>query len=63
MIALVTFPINLFLKYIPDHFCPLLGDEDPEDVRIAEEDYEILRAKGEKNAKDIAMKKLNTISK
>jgi len=41
------------LKYIPDHLCPILGDEDPEDVQIAEEDYEILRAKGEKMAREI----------
>jgi len=56
LIALVTFPINLFLKYVPDHLCPILGDEDPEDVRIAEEDYEVLRTKGEKMAIEINKK-------
>lgn len=54
LIALVTFPINLFLKFVPDAMCPMLGDEDPEDVKIAAEDYEMLRAKGERNAKEIA---------
>ena len=54
LIALVTFPINLGLKYVPDTLCPILGDEDPEDVRLAEEDYEILRAKGERNARELA---------
>merc|ERR1712167_110173 len=53
LIALVTFPINLFLKFVPDHFCMVLGDEDPEDVRAAEMDYEILKAKGEKIAIEI----------
>ena len=57
LIALVTFPINLFLKYVPDTMCLTLGDEDPADVRAAEEDYEVLRAKGERNAKEIAARK------
>ena len=51
MIALVTFPINLFLKFVPDTCCFTLGDENPEDVEAAAEDYEELRAKGERNAK------------
>ena len=54
LIALVTFPINLFLKFVPDNMCQMLSDEDPEDVKIAAEDYEMLRAKGERNAKEIA---------
>lgn len=29
VISLVTFPINLFLKFVPDTMCPVLGDEDP----------------------------------
>lgn len=57
LIALVTFPINLLLKYVPDTMCLTLGDEDPEDVRVAEEDYQVLRDKGERNAKEIAMRK------
>ena len=36
LIALLVFPINLFLKFVPDHICPVLGDEDPEDVKNAE---------------------------
>merc|ERR1712100_371678 len=48
VIALVTFPINFFLKFVPDTFCPILGEEDPEDVLKAEEDYSYLREKGEK---------------
>jgi hypothetical protein len=32
LIALVTFPINLLLKFIPDNMCPMLGDEDLADV-------------------------------
>jgi len=37
--------------------CPMLGDEDEEDIKTAEADYEELRAKGERMAKEIAMKK------
>lgn len=51
LISLVTFPINLLLKFIPDTLCPVLGDENPEDVILAEKDYEFLREKGERNAK------------
>lgn len=52
IISLVTFPINFFLKFVPeDGFCPMLGDEDPEEINDAATDYEILRAKGERNAK------------
>lgn len=58
LIALVTFPINLLLKFIPDTWCLVLGEEDPEDVKSAAMDYEILRAKGEKIRKEIAMKGL-----
>jgi len=42
LIALVTFPINLLLKYVPDHLCMTLGDEDPEDVAAAAADYKVL---------------------
>lgn len=56
VISLVTFPINLFLKFVPDNMCPVLGDEKPADVLAAEEDYKILRAKGEKNAQEFAAK-------
>lgn len=48
LISFVTFPINLVLKFVPDTMCPVLGDEDPADVTAAAEDYEILKAKGEK---------------
>ena len=54
VIALVTFPINIGLKFVPDHICPVLGDEDPADVELAQKDYEFLREKGEKNAKKFA---------
>lgn len=57
MIALVTFPINLLLKFVPDTCCMTLGDEDPEEVMAAAEDYEELRAKGEANAKKLLGKK------
>lgn len=29
LIALVTFPINLLLKFVPDEWCLVLGEEDP----------------------------------
>lgn len=47
LIALVTFPINLLLKFVPDAMCPMLGDEDKADVEASEVDYQILRKKGE----------------
>lgn len=47
LIALVTFPINLLLKFIPDTMCPMLGDEDPADVTASAADYAVLKKKGE----------------
>jgi hypothetical protein len=39
---------NFVLKFVPDHICPTLGDEDPEDVKGAKDDYEKIQqlAKG-----------------
>ena len=34
---------NFVLKFVPDHICPILGDESEEDVRAAKVDYETLR--------------------
>jgi len=53
IIALCTFPINLGLKFCPDHICPVLGDEDEADVVEAKEQYAILRAKGDKAREDL----------
>jgi magnesium-transporting ATPase (P-type) len=30
---------NMILKFVPDKICPTLGDEDPEDVQAAKDDY------------------------
>jgi len=57
LISLVTFPINFFLKFVPDRVCLTLGDEDPADVEEAGKDYELLRAKGEKQAKELELRK------
>lgn len=55
VISLVTFPINIVLKFVSeDTFCPMLGDEDPNDIKEADDDYQVLRAKGEKNARMFA---------
>jgi len=35
---------NLILKFVPDHICPTLGDEDDDDVAAAKEDYARIRA-------------------
>lgn len=45
VISLVTFPINLVLKWFPDSMCPTLGDEDPAEVEAAAKDYEELQEK------------------
>jgi hypothetical protein len=47
VISLVTFPINFILKFVPDTCCPMMGDEDPSDIQASEDDYKVLRAKGE----------------
>jgi hypothetical protein len=47
VISLVTFPINLLLKYVPDHLCPILGEEDPADVEAAAADYAELKKRAE----------------
>ena len=49
VISLVTFPINLLLKFVPDSICPTLGDEDPKDVEEAERDYQVLKERAAKN--------------
>lgn len=49
VISLVTFPINLLLKYCPDQICPTLGDEDPADVEAAAKDYQELMERAKKN--------------
>ena len=35
---------NFFLKFIPDHIWPVLGDEEEEDILAAKEDYAKIRA-------------------
>jgi len=43
VISLSVFIVNFILKFVPDSICPTLGDEDPEDVKAAAEDYLALR--------------------
>jgi hypothetical protein len=40
------------LKFIPDTWCLILGEEDQEEVKASEEDYATLRAKGIQIAKE-----------
>jgi Ca2+-transporting ATPase len=47
VIALVTFPINIILKFVPDTMCPVLGEEEEEDIKIADAQYKELCEKGE----------------
>lgn len=49
LVSLVTFPINLLLKFVPDSICPTLGDEDPNDIEEAQRDYEVLKERAAKN--------------
>jgi len=46
--GLFTIPINFALKFVPDHICPLLGDEPDEDKAVAKKEYEELIAIAEK---------------
>lgn len=42
--GLVTFPINFGLKFVPDEWCFIMGDEPTEDVSAAADEYqELLR--------------------
>jgi len=36
--------------------CPMLGEEDPEDIRASEEDYATLKKKGEEIMQEILSK-------
>lgn len=45
VIGFMALPINLLLKFIPDTVAFQMGDEDPEDVEAAANDYEELRKK------------------
>lgn len=40
--GLATFPINFILKFMPDTFCPILGEEPKEDVEAAQNEYKEL---------------------
>ena len=40
--GLVTFPINAGLKFVPDEWCLIMGDEPEKDKKIAEKEYEEL---------------------
>lgn len=40
--GLATFPINFILKFTPDEFCPVLGEEPADDVAAADKDYKDL---------------------
>jgi hypothetical protein len=42
---------NAVLKFVPDHICPTLGDEDQEDVVAAAEDYARIQAIAKMNEK------------
>jgi hypothetical protein len=35
--------VNFFLKFIPESICPVLGDEDPDDIEKAHKEYHHLR--------------------
>lgn len=39
------------MKFVPDHICPTLGDEDPDDVQGAKDDYAKIQAVAKKNEK------------
>lgn len=42
LIGLVTFPINFVLKFVPDNYCMVLGDEPTDDIGKAEKEYQEL---------------------
>lgn len=42
VVGLVTFPINFILKFIPDTWCVVLGDEPGDDVEKAAKEYQEL---------------------
>lgn len=41
--GLMSIIVNFILKFIPDHICPLLGDEDKEDIETSKAEYMNLR--------------------
>lgn len=42
-VALLAFPMNFILKFVPDNFFLQMGEEDPSDVEAAKKDYEVLK--------------------
>merc|ERR1711924_165849 len=42
LIGLITFPINFLLKFVPDNWCMVLGDEPTGDVDKAAAEYKEL---------------------
>jgi hypothetical protein len=43
--------VNFFVKFLPDSIAPKLGNENPDDVKAAEEEYKELRAIADRNQK------------
>jgi len=39
LVGLVTFPINFGLKFVPDTWCIVLGEEPEGDVEAADKEY------------------------
>ena len=46
--------VNWFMKCVPDKFFPILGDEDPAEVKNAEIDYLMLKNRKIRDSSDIA---------
>merc|ERR1711939_1082903 len=44
LVGLATFPLNFGLKFFPEHYCPVLGEENESDVEAAKNDYNELLA-------------------
>lgn len=49
--SVFTLAWNVVLKFVPDRICPTLGDEDPDDVSAAKEDYAMIQAIAKMNEK------------
>uniref|UniRef100_UPI0035C6DEF7 cation transporting ATPase C-terminal domain-containing protein n=1 Tax=Serratia quinivorans TaxID=137545 RepID=UPI0035C6DEF7 len=53
IVGFTALPVNLFIKFFPDTVVFLMGDEDPEDIIAAAEDYKELRAQAEQKKQDL----------
>ena len=59
----MSLPVNFVLKFLPDTIAFTMGDETEEEIRIAKEDYAILRKIASETKKDLLQRSMRSSGK